>query len=104
MRLAGVELRGVTKSFGDAAVIKQLSLSVESKEFLVFLGPSGCGKSTLLRMIAGRESVDEGEIQIDGRRIDTLPPGERDVAMVFQSYALYPHMTLLQTLGFELTL
>ncbi|MEO6338968.1 MAG: sn-glycerol-3-phosphate ABC transporter ATP-binding protein UgpC [Caulobacteraceae bacterium] len=100
--MAGVELRGVSKSFGKTVVIDQLSLGIESKEFIVFLGPSGCGKSTLLRMIAGLESVDAGEILIEGRRIDSLPPGERGVAMVFQHYALYPHMTIRENMAFGL--
>jgi multiple sugar transport system ATP-binding protein len=100
--LAGVELREVSKSFGRTAVVERLSLTVKSQEFLVFLGPSGCGKSTLLRMIAGLENVDAGEIRIDDRRIDTVPPGDRGVAMVFQHYALYPHMTIRQNMAFGL--
>ena len=93
--MADIEIRDVSKRFGPVTVFDGLSLSVESGEFMVFLGPSGCGKSTLLRMIAGLESVDGGEIRIAGTRVDTLPPGARRVAMVFQHYALYPHMTIL---------
>jgi multiple sugar transport system ATP-binding protein len=98
----GVKLSGVSKRFGDVPVIEQLSLDIEPGEFVVFLGPSGCGKSTLLRMIAGLESVDAGEIEVDGRRVDQLPPGARNVAMVFQQYALYPHMTVRENLQFGL--
>lgn len=97
-----IDLRHLRKSFGNVSVIDDVSLSVRAGEFLVFLGPSGCGKSTLLRMIAGLESVDSGEILIGGERIDHLPPGDRGVAMVFQHYALYPHMTVRQNLAFGL--
>ena len=100
--MAGVELTSVSKSFGEAVIINRLSLSIASGEFMVFLGPSGCGKSTLLRMIAGLESIDAGTITIGGRRVDPLPPGERGVAMVFQHYALYPHMTVRENMGFGL--
>jgi len=100
--VTGVRLSGVRKHFGDVLVIDDLSLTIDSGEFVVFLGPSGCGKSTLLRMIAGLETVDAGEIHLEGRRIDPLPPGARDVAMVFQQYALYPHMTVRENLAFGL--
>ena len=100
--MAGVELRNVAKRFGDTTVIDDLSLSVLSGEFMVFLGPSGCGKTTLLRMIAGLETVDAGEILIEDRRVHQLPPGERGVAMVFQHYALYPHMTIRENMAFGL--
>ena len=100
--LADIEIKNVTKAFGPATVIDNVSLSIRAHEFIVFLGPSGCGKSTLLRMIAGLESVDEGEIWIGGRRVDQLPPGERRVAMVFQHYALYPHMTVRENMSFGL--
>jgi multiple sugar transport system ATP-binding protein len=100
--LATVELINISKCFGRTAVIDGLSMSLNPNEFMVFLGPSGCGKSTLLRMIAGLETVDSGEIRIDGRRVDHLPPGERGVAMVFQHYALYPHMTIRENMAFGL--
>jgi len=100
--VAELEIINVSKTFGQSKVIDNVSLSVADKEFVVFLGPSGCGKSTLLRMIAGLESVDEGEIRIGGRRVDQLPPGERGVAMVFQHYALYPHMTVRENMSFGL--
>jgi multiple sugar transport system ATP-binding protein len=100
--LAGVELTEVSKRYGAVTVIDGLSLRVEPGEFVVFLGPSGCGKSTLLRMVAGLESVDGGEIRIGDRRVDRLPPGERGVAMVFQHYALYPHMTVRANMAFGL--
>jgi len=98
----GVRLSGVSKRFGDMRVIEDLSLEIRSGEFVVFLGPSGCGKSTLLRMVAGLEAIDGGEIIVDGKRVDHLPPGARNVAMVFQQYALYPHMTVRENLSFGL--
>ena len=101
-RAADIELRNVSKTFGRTKVIENVSLTIGAGELVVFLGPSGCGKSTLLRMIAGLESVDEGEIWIGGRRVDRLPPGERGVAMVFQNYALYPHMTVRENMSFGL--
>ena len=97
-----VRLIGASKRFGDVPVIRDLSLDINPGEFIVFLGPSGCGKSTLLRMIAGLESIDSGQIHVDGRRVDTLPPGDRNVAMVFQQYALYPHMSVRENLAFGL--
>jgi len=100
--VTGVRLSGVSKRFGDVQVINDLSLDIESGEFVVFLGPSGCGKSTLLRMIAGLEAIDAGEIAVEDKRIDQLPPGARNVAMVFQQYALYPHMTVRENLAFGL--
>jgi multiple sugar transport system ATP-binding protein len=100
--VTGVRLSGISKRFGDAQVISDLSLDIESGEFVVFLGPSGCGKSTLLRMIAGLEAIDAGEIQVEGKRVDHLPPGARNIAMVFQQYALYPHMTVRENLAFGL--
>jgi multiple sugar transport system ATP-binding protein len=98
----GVRLSGVSKRYGDVPVIDNLSLDIEPGEFMVFLGPSGCGKSTLLRLIAGLESLDAGQILVDGKRVDQLPPGARNVAMVFQQYALYPHMTVRENLVFGL--
>lgn len=100
--MGGLALRGVSKRFGDTLVLDRISLEIESDEFVVVLGPSGCGKSTLLRVIAGLETIDGGEIEIAGRRIDRLPPGKRGVAMVFQSYALYPHMTVWENMAFGL--
>lgn len=100
--MSGLTLAGVSKSYGGAPVIDRLSLDIAAGEFVVFLGPSGCGKSTLLRMIAGLETVDAGAIRIGDRRVDHLPPGDRGVAMVFQHYALYPHMSVRQNMAFGL--
>ena len=97
-----VSLRDVRKRYGQAEVIKGISLEVPDGEFMVFVGPSGCGKSTTLRMIAGLEEIDEGELLLDGRRANEQHPAERGTAMVFQSYALYPHMTVADNLGFAL--
>ena len=100
--MAEIQLEGVSKSFGNVKVIDKLSLAVNSGEFVVFLGPSGSGKSTLLRMIAGLESIDEGALLIGGERCETLAPGQRGVAMVFQNYALYPHMSVRENMAFGL--
>jgi multiple sugar transport system ATP-binding protein len=102
--VSDVTLSGIQKSFGDNLIVKGVSLEVRSGEFLVLVGPSGCGKTTLLRLIAGLESADAGEVRIDGRRVNDVPPRDRDVAMVFQSYALYPHMTVRENLEFGLAL
>lgn len=91
---SSIEIKHLTKEFGDTAVLNDISFSIKNNEFVVFLGPSGCGKSTLLRMIAGLESLSDGEIWMDGKRLDTQAPGERGISMVFQNYALYPHMTV----------
>ncbi|KXF74857.1 ABC transporter ATP-binding protein [Paramesorhizobium deserti] len=99
---ASIEIANVTKRYGTLTVLDDISLSISPSEFVVFLGPSGCGKSTLLRMIAGLEDVTEGMISVGGQRVDTLPPGKRGVAMVFQSYALYPHMTVHENMSFGL--
>ena len=97
-----LELKSIRKAFGATPVLNDVSLTVHSREFIAFLGPSGSGKSTLLRIIAGLETADAGEIVLDGRRIDTLAPGDRGVAMVFQHYALYPHMTVRENMAFGL--
>ena len=97
-----VSLRGIKKSYGAVDVIKGIDLDVQDGEFLVFVGPSGCGKSTTLRMIAGLESISAGELRIDGQRANELRPSDRGAAMVFQSYALYPHMTVAENMGFAL--
>ena len=102
--MAQVELKNVDKSFGQTKVIKDVHLSIEKGEFVVFVGPSGCGKSTLLRLIAGLESLSDGEIIIADRPVMDLPPSERGIAMVFQSYALYPHMSVFQNMAFSLSL
>ncbi len=100
--MATLELRQVTKSFGPAKVIHGIDLAIDHGEFIVFVGPSGCGKSTLLRMIAGLEPVSTGEVAIDGAVVNAVPAAERGLAMVFQSYALYPHMSVRQNLSFGL--
>ena len=99
-----VALSGVNKSFGKIAVIREVDLEINQGEFVVFVGPSGCGKSTLLRLIAGLESLSSGEIHIAGRPVMDLPPSKRGIAMVFQSYALYPHMTVFSNMAFSLDL
>ncbi len=97
-----VSLRGIRKSYGAVDVIKGVDLEVRDGEFMVFVGPSGCGKSTLLRMVAGLETVTGGDLLIDGERANELRPADRGAAMVFQSYALYPHMTVAENMGFAL--
>jgi len=98
----GIEFRNVTKSFGDTKVVDSLSLEIRDGEFVVLLGPSGCGKTTTLRMLAGLESVTSGDITINRERINDVPTQHRDLAMVFQSYALYPHMTIAENIGYPL--
>jgi multiple sugar transport system ATP-binding protein len=100
--LASLELSNIRKAYGATPVLDGVSLTMEAREFVAFLGPSGSGKSTLLRIIAGLETLDEGEVRLEGRRIDQLPPGDRGVAMVFQHYALYPHMTVRDNMAFGL--
>jgi multiple sugar transport system ATP-binding protein len=100
--LASLELSNIRKAYGATPVLDGISLALEAREFVAFLGPSGSGKSTLLRIIAGLETLDEGEVRLEGRRIDALPPGERGVAMVFQHYALYPHMSVRDNMAFGL--
>ncbi|MES2523205.1 MAG: sn-glycerol-3-phosphate ABC transporter ATP-binding protein UgpC [Gemmatimonadota bacterium] len=106
--MADVELSGMRKIYGDTraahVAVHSIDLHVADGEFVVLVGPSGCGKSTILRMIAGLESISDGSLSIDGRRVNDVPPGERDIAMVFQTYALYPHMTVYENLAFALTL
>ena len=102
--MASVSYRHVTKSFGDVVAVSDLTIDIEDKEFLVFVGPSGCGKSTSLRMLAGLEEIDEGEIYIGDRLVNDVPPKDRDIAMVFQSYALYPHMSVYDNMAFGLKL
>src|ERR1044071_133457 len=97
-----IEFRNVSKSFGDALVVEDLSLQIDDGEFVVLLGPSGCGKTTTLRMLAGLESVTSGDIFINGERVNDVPTQHRDLAMVFQSYALYPHMTIAENIGYPL--
>ena len=98
----GVSIRNVRKAYGTVEVIRDLSVEVHEGEFMVFVGPSGCGKSTLLRMVAGLEAFQGGEIHIAGRKVNDLHPSERDIAMVFQDYALYPQMTVRKNMGFGL--
>jgi multiple sugar transport system ATP-binding protein len=98
----GIEFRNVTKTFGSACVVDDLSLEVRDGEFIVLLGPSGCGKTTTLRMLAGLEKSTSGNIFIDGERVNDVPTQHRDLAMVFQSYALYPHMTIADNIGYPL--
>ena len=100
--MAGLSLRGVAKVYGRTEVLRDVDLDVHDGEFVVLVGPSGCGKSTLLRMIAGLEEITAGELAIGGRRVNEVPPRDRDVAMVFQSYALYPHMTVARNMGFPM--
>ena len=104
--MSRIELQALSKHYGEGAratpVLRDVSLVIEARELCVFIGPSGCGKSTLLRLIAGLETPSAGHVAIDGRIVDDLPPAERHVAMVFQSYALYPHMTVLENMAFGL--
>ena len=103
--MAGIVLDGVSKVFGDDVIaVNTVSLEIGDGEFMVLVGPSGCGKSTILRILAGLEDVTAGEVYVDGRQVTDLPPKDRDIAMVFQNYALYPHMTVRQNLGFGLKL
>jgi multiple sugar transport system ATP-binding protein len=99
-----IHLNNVRKFYGALEVIKGVDVTVEDGEFAVFVGPSGCGKSTLLRMIAGLEGIDSGDLVLNGTRINDVPPDKRGIAMVFQSYALYPHMTVAENIGFSLSL
>lgn len=100
--MGAIELRAVEKWYGDIQVIKGIDLAMDEGEFIIFVGPSGCGKSTLLRMIAGLEETSRGQVLIDGRDVTAEPPAKRGLAMVFQSYALYPHMSVRDNVGFGL--
>src|ERR1700747_2121978 len=102
--MASINVIAVRKSYGAHEVIHSVSLDIGDGDFIVLVGPSGCGKSTILRILAGLEEVTAGEIYLDDRPITDLPPKDRDIAMVFQNYALYPHMTVEQNLGFGLKL
>jgi multiple sugar transport system ATP-binding protein len=102
--VAEVKLSGVGKAYGDVKILRGIDLEIHDGEFMVFVGPSGCGKSTLLRTIAGLEEITEGELRIGGRVVNDVPPAERGIAMVFQSYALYPHMNLFDNMAFGLKL
>jgi multiple sugar transport system ATP-binding protein len=102
--MASVQIRGIQKYFGGTQVIRGVDIDIEDGQFAVLVGPSGCGKSTLLRMLAGLEQITEGEILINGKVVNNMPPKERDIAMVFQNYALYPHMTVYDNMAFSLML
>ena len=102
--MASVEIRNVRKAFGSVQIIKGVDISINDGEFVILVGPSGCGKSTLLRMLAGLENITSGEIAIGGRVVNNVPPKERDIAMVFQNYALYPHMTVKDNMAFSMKL
>ena len=102
--MASVTIRDVKKAYGATAVIHGVNVDIKDGEFVILVGPSGCGKSTLLRMIAGLENISAGEISIGPRVVNDVPPKERDIAMVFQNYALYPHMTVADNMGFSLKL
>ena len=102
--MATVDIRNVRKAFGSTEILHGVSVDIQDAEFVVLVGPSGCGKSTLLRMLAGLENITSGEIAIGGRVVNTVPPKDRDIAMVFQNYALYPHMTVAQNMAFSMKL
>ncbi|MFN4152890.1 MAG: ABC transporter ATP-binding protein, partial [Candidatus Sericytochromatia bacterium] len=102
--MAEVKLKNIIKTFGDVQIIKNLTLEIKDGEFLVLVGGSGCGKSTTLRLIAGLETCNSGDIMIGDKRVNDLPPKDRDIAMVFQNYALYPHMTVYDNIAFGLKL
>ncbi len=102
--MTDLKITDLNKSFGSVDVLKNINLDIKSGEFMVFVGPSGCGKSTLLRCISGLEEITSGELQIDGRRVNELAPSKRGIAMVFQSYALYPHMSVYDNMAYSLKL
>ncbi len=98
--MADIKLSNVVKRYGDVTVIHGVDLDIKKGEFVVFVGPSGCGKSTLLRLIAGLEEITDGVLEIDNKVVNHVDPAERGIAMVFQSYALYPHLTVEENMGF----
>src|ERR1700761_2630571 len=100
--MASVSLDRISKHWGSSKVVDKVSLDVRDGEFMVLLGPSGCGKTTIMRMIAGLEDPTEGDIRINARIVNEVPPSDRDLAMVFQNYGLYPHMTVAQNIGYPL--
>ncbi|MCX8954724.1 ATP-binding cassette domain-containing protein, partial [Ruegeria sp. NA] len=100
--MARIELRDVAKRYGSVEVLRNINLEIQDGEFIVLVGPSGCGKSTLLRMVAGLEPISSGDFLIDGERMNDVRPRDRDIAMVFQSYALYPHMDVARNMGFSM--
>lgn len=100
--MASIQFKELRKSYGDTEVVHGLSLDIADGEFIVIVGPSGCGKSTLLRMVAGLEEITSGELLIGGRVVNKLEPKDRDCAMVFQNYALYPHMTVFDNMAYGL--
>src|SRR5689334_9669399 len=101
--MASIRFENVTKRFDDGTVaVKQLRLDVPDGEFMILVGPSGCGKTTALRMVAGLEDVSEGEVMLDGQIVNEVDPGRRDIAMVFQNYALFPHMSVRDNMSFPL--
>ena len=100
--MAEIKINGVTKTYANVAAVREVSLTIEDGEFMVLLGPSGCGKTTLLRLIAGFEVPDEGSVSIGGKDVTDVPPGRRDIAMVFQSYALFPHLRVFDNIAFGL--
>jgi len=100
--MTALKLTDIRKSYGSTEVIHGVDLEIDQGQFIVFVGPSGCGKSTLLRMIAGLESITDGVMEIDGQRVNEVPPSMRGIAMVFQTYALYPHMTVYDNMSFGL--
>ena len=102
--MSSVTFQNVYKRFGDVTAVNNLSIEVADKEFLVFVGPSGCGKTTSLRLLAGLEEISDGQILIGDRVVNDVPPKDRDIAMVFQSYALYPHMSVYDNMAFGLKL
>ena len=103
--MAGLSLRNINKVYPNGFhAVKDFNLEIEDKEFIIFVGPSGCGKTTTLRMIAGLEEISSGDLEIDGKRVNDVEPKDRDIAMVFQNYALYPHMTVYDNMAFGLKL